>query len=126
MYPNSDLSAVQLAVMAVVVVAALAAWLTLVMLAARDPGRGSAAADAGRRDEETGATVTRLPSGDRPPGKAALSGITPRVRYGSSRGRGQSRTSTARLSPGGVMTDPIARLREAGVSVWLDDLSRNG
>ena len=24
------------------------------------------------------------------------------------------------------MTDPLARLREAGVSVWLDDLSREG
>jgi hypothetical protein len=64
MYPNSDLSAVQLTVMAVVVVAALAAWLTLVLLAARDKRGGAAAADAGRRDEETGATVTRLPSGD--------------------------------------------------------------
>ena len=30
----------------------------------------------------------------------------------------------AARSPGGVMTDPIARLRTAGVSVWLDDLSR--
>jgi hypothetical protein len=76
MYPNSDLSAVQLTVMAVVVVAALTAWLTLVLLAARDKRSGAAAADAGRRDEETGATVTRLPSGDTPSGKAALSGIT--------------------------------------------------
>ncbi len=71
MYPNSALSAWQLAIMAVVVVASLAAWLTLVMLAARDPRGRSAAADAGRRDEETGATVTRLPSGDKPSGKAA-------------------------------------------------------
>src|SRR5205823_15009398 len=30
----------------------------------------------------------------------------------------------AARSPGGVMTDVIARLRTAGVSVWLDDLSR--
>jgi hypothetical protein len=42
MYPGSALSAWQLAIMAVVVVAALAAWLTLVSLAARDPRRGSA------------------------------------------------------------------------------------
>jgi hypothetical protein len=71
MYPNSALSAVQLTIMAVVVVASLAAWLTLVLLAARDPRRGSAVADAGLRDEETGATVTQLPSGDKPSGKAA-------------------------------------------------------
>lgn len=71
MYPNSDLSAVQLTVMAVVVVAVLAAWLTLVMLAARDPRRGSAAEDAGHRDEETGATVTQLPADGKPSGKAA-------------------------------------------------------
>lgn len=77
MYPNSALSAWQLAIMAVVVVASLAAWLTLVLLADRDPRGRSAAADAGhrdeerRRDEETGATVTRLPSGDKPSGKAA-------------------------------------------------------
>jgi len=74
MYPNSDLSTVQLTVMAVVVVAALAAWLTLVLLAARDKRSGSAA--AGRRGAETGARVTRLPSGDTPSRKAALSGIT--------------------------------------------------
>ena len=36
MYPNSALSAWQLAIMAVVIVASLAAWLTLVLLAARD------------------------------------------------------------------------------------------
>lgn len=71
MYPSSALSAWQLAIMAVVVVAALAAWLSLVLLAARDPRPGSAATDTGGRDEETGATVTQLPSGDTPSGKAA-------------------------------------------------------
>ena len=43
MDPNSALSAWQLAIMAVVVVASLAAWLTLVLLADRDP-RGRSAA----------------------------------------------------------------------------------
>jgi hypothetical protein len=71
MYPSSALSAWQLAIMAVVVVAVPAAWLTLVLLAARDRRRGSAATDAGGRDEETGATVTQLPSRDTPSGKAA-------------------------------------------------------
>ena len=69
MYPNSALPAWQLAIMAVVVVAALVAWLTLVMLAARDPRRASAGAARGAR--KTGATVTRLPPADTPPGKAA-------------------------------------------------------
>ena len=79
MYPNSDLSAGQLTIMAVVVVAVLAAWLIAVFLAARQPRDKSAAVSAGRRDEETAATVTQLPSDDRPSGKAAaLSGITPR------------------------------------------------
>jgi hypothetical protein len=36
MYPNSDMSAFPLAVMAVVIVAALAAWLAVVFIAARD------------------------------------------------------------------------------------------
>jgi hypothetical protein len=47
MYLSSALSAWQLAIMAVVVVAALAAWLSLVLLAARDPRPGSAATDTG-------------------------------------------------------------------------------
>jgi hypothetical protein len=45
MYPNSALSVWQLAVMAVVPVLALAAWLTAIYLAARDTGgHGQAAA----------------------------------------------------------------------------------
>ena len=59
MYPNSAVSAWQLAVVAVVPVMALAAWLTAVYLAARDTGGhkqatagsppGSAAAGKGSR-----------------------------------------------------------------------------
>jgi hypothetical protein len=71
MYPNNALSAGQLAVMAVVVVASLAAWLTLVLLAAR-PSRGtSAVVDTGPREEESGAAVTQLPRSAPPPDKAA-------------------------------------------------------
>jgi hypothetical protein len=78
MYPSSALSAWQLAIMAVVVVAVLAAWLSLVLLAARDPRPGSAATDAGGRDEETGATVTQLPSGDTRRGRRPDLASTPR------------------------------------------------
>jgi predicted lipid-binding transport protein (Tim44 family) len=46
MNPNSALSAWQLAVMAVVPVAALAVWLTAIFLAARKPGRLAQAAAA--------------------------------------------------------------------------------
>jgi hypothetical protein len=81
MYLDSALSGGQLAIMAVVVTAALAAWLIAVFLAARQPRRTSAAVNTGRREEQTAATVTQLPSDDRPSGKAAaLSGITPRER----------------------------------------------
>lgn len=89
MYPNSALSAGQLTIMAVVIVAVLAAWLIAVFLAARQPRDKSAAVSAGRRDEEAAATVTQLPSKDRPSGKAAaLSGIT--------RGNGKRPTITWR------------------------------
>ena len=71
MYPDSALSAGQLAVMAVVVAVSLAAWLILVFLAARQPRGASAAVNAGPREEETAATVTQLPSDARPAGKAA-------------------------------------------------------
>jgi hypothetical protein len=71
MYPNSALSAGQLAIMAVVAVISLAAWLILVALAARQPRGKSAAANAGPREEETAATVTQLPSGARPADKTA-------------------------------------------------------
>ena len=71
MNPNNALSAGQLAVMAVVVVVSLAAWLILVMLAARQPRGTSAAESTGPREEETGTTVTQLPSDARPADKAA-------------------------------------------------------
>jgi hypothetical protein len=71
MYPNNALSAGQLAIMAVVVVASLAAWLTLVFLAARQPRGTSAAVSTGPREEESGAAVTRLPHAAPPPDKAA-------------------------------------------------------
>ena len=72
MYPdNNALSAGQLTVMAVVVVASLAAWLTLVLLAARQPRGTSAAVNTGPREEESGAAVTRLPHAAPPPDKAA-------------------------------------------------------
>ena len=51
MYPNSALSAWQLAIIAVVPVMALAAWLTAIYLAARDTGgHKQAAADTNCRD----------------------------------------------------------------------------
>jgi hypothetical protein len=77
-YPDSALPAVQLAIMAVVVVAALAVWLILVFLAAREPRGKAGAADTGHRDEKTTAPVTPLTSDIRAGGKAAaLSDMTP-------------------------------------------------
>ncbi|MDQ2816202.1 MAG: hypothetical protein M3Z75_31260 [Actinomycetota bacterium] len=70
MYPDNALSAWQLAIMAVVVVASLAAWLTLVLLADRQPRGTSAAVNTGPREEENGAAVTQLPHGAQPPDKA--------------------------------------------------------
>jgi hypothetical protein len=54
MYPNSALSAWQLAIMAVVPVMVLAAWLTAVYLAARDTG-GRKQATAGSPPESAAA-----------------------------------------------------------------------
>ncbi len=71
MHPDSTLSAGQLVIMAVVVVASLAAWLIAVFLAARQPRGTSAAASAGPREEHAAATMAQLPSGARPPDKAA-------------------------------------------------------
>ncbi|HEU5392999.1 MAG TPA: hypothetical protein VFV73_44655 [Streptosporangiaceae bacterium] len=71
MYPNSALSAGQLAVMAVVVAVSLAAWLIAVFLAARQLRGTSAAVNTGSRKEETAATVTQLPSDARQAHKAA-------------------------------------------------------
>lgn len=78
MYPDSALSAGQLAVMAVVIVVSLAAWLIVVFLAARQPRDTSAAGNAGSHDEETAVTATQLHSDARPAGKAAArSGAAP-------------------------------------------------
>jgi hypothetical protein len=65
MYPNSALPAWQLAVIAVVAVAALAAWLIAVYLADRTPGgREQAAAGSPAEPAASG-------TGSRPPAQAA-------------------------------------------------------
>jgi cytoskeletal protein RodZ len=65
-YPNSALSAWQLAVMAVVAVTALAVWLAAVYLAAREPRPDrSAAASSG-----TSAAAGTPPARTTPPGPA--------------------------------------------------------
>jgi hypothetical protein len=71
MSPNSALAAWQLAMIAVVPVVTLAAWLTMVLLADRNPRGRSAAADAAHDHEETVATVTDFPSESPRSGKAA-------------------------------------------------------
>jgi hypothetical protein len=68
MYPNSALPGWQLAVMAVVAVAALAAWLTAVYLAAREPGGGAQAAAGSPAEPAASGT------GSRPPALAASVG----------------------------------------------------
>ena len=72
MYPNSALSAWQLAVIAVVAVSALACWLAAVYLAARDPsGHDRAAAGSTAGPAATGdtgaASDVGLGSGSRSP-----------------------------------------------------------
>ncbi len=71
MYPDSALSAGQLAIMAAVVTASLAARLIAVFLAARQRRGTSAAAGAGPHEQHAAATVTELPSGATQPDKAA-------------------------------------------------------
>ncbi len=71
MYPDSALSAGQLAIMAVVITASLAAWLIAVFLAARQPRGTSAATSAAPPQEHAAAAVTELSSGARAPDKAA-------------------------------------------------------
>jgi len=69
MYPNSALSAWQLAVIAVVAVAALAGWLISVFLAAREPGRQDLAVAGSPVEPTTAGTGSRLPAkpGEREP-----------------------------------------------------------
>ena len=71
MYPDSALSAGQLAIMAVVVTVSLAAWLIAVFLAARQPRATSVASSAAPPQEHSAANVTEPPSGARAPDKAA-------------------------------------------------------
>jgi hypothetical protein len=78
MYPNTSLSAWQLAVMAVVAVAGLAVWLSAVYLAARDPGGRDQAAAGSVPGATAAGTGSRSPAPvgerepERPPaGKAA-------------------------------------------------------
>ena len=71
MNPDTALSAWQLAIIAVVAVVSLAAWLIAVFLAARQPHGTSAAVNAGPREEETGAAIPQLPAGAGPADKAA-------------------------------------------------------
>jgi hypothetical protein len=69
MYPHTSLSAWQLAVMAVVAVAALAVWLTAVYLAARDPDRHDQAAAGSTPGAAAAGTGSRspVPTGEREP-----------------------------------------------------------
>jgi len=69
MYPTTALSAWQLAVMAVVAVASLAAWLTAVYLAARDPGGHQQAAAGSAPGAAAACTGSRsaAPAGERDP-----------------------------------------------------------
>ena len=72
MYPNTSLSAWQLAVMAVVAVAALAAWLTAVYLAARDPGAHQQAAGSAPGAAAVGTgSRSPVPTGGREPERSS-------------------------------------------------------
>jgi hypothetical protein len=70
-YPNSALPAWQLAVIAIVAVACLAAWLIAVYLAARDTGADKQAAAGSPPESATAESGSRLPSvvGEREPGR---------------------------------------------------------
>lgn len=71
MYPNSALSAGQLAIIAVVAVLALAIWLTAVFVAARDPGRRDSAAQATSLPQHQSGTEEPHGKAAEPHGKAA-------------------------------------------------------
>lgn len=70
MNPNNALSAWQLAMIAVVAVATLAAWLTLVLLADRHPRRTSTGVDTRPHEEENGVAGTQPPHAATPPDNA--------------------------------------------------------
>ena len=73
-YPNSALSAWELAVMAVVAVMALAVWLTAVFLAAREPRPDRAAAASSGTSAAAGTAAARTappgPAENQPPRQA--------------------------------------------------------
>jgi hypothetical protein len=73
-YPNSALSAWQLAVMAVVAVTALAVWLTAVFLAAREPRPDRAAVASSGTSAVAGTAAARVarpgPAENQPPRQA--------------------------------------------------------
>jgi hypothetical protein len=72
MYPNIALSAWQLAIMAVVPVMALAAWLTAVFLAAREPRHDRAAAvSPGETARTAVASMTRAGADELEPSRQA-------------------------------------------------------
>jgi hypothetical protein len=80
MNPNSALSAWQLAIMAVVPVAALAAWLTAILLAAKEPrGRAQAAMASPAGTAAAGTSSTHLVpapvTGEGEPARPADGGI---------------------------------------------------
>jgi hypothetical protein len=80
MNPNSALSAWQLAIMAVVPVAALALWLSAIFFAAREPrGRAQAAAaspaGAAAPDTRSAHVVPALVTGEGEPARPADGGI---------------------------------------------------
>jgi hypothetical protein len=72
MYPNTALSAWQLAIMAMVPVTALAVWLTAIFLAAREPRRDRATAvSPGETARTTVASMTRAGADEREPSQQA-------------------------------------------------------
>jgi hypothetical protein len=73
MYPNTALSAWELAIMAVVPVTALAGWLAAIFLAAREPRRDLAAAiSPGGTAQTTVASVTRAGADELEPSRQTV------------------------------------------------------
>ena len=74
--PNSTLSAWQLAIMAVVIVASLAVWLIAVYLADREPRRDdrAGAVSPGRATDAAAAGITAAVASEHQPARQAGSG----------------------------------------------------
>ena len=102
MYPNTALSAWQLAIMAVVPVTALAAWLIAIFLAAREPRRDrAAAASAGGTARTTVASMTRAGADELEPPRAGSrpdGGLASRGPGGQPQVSGRRGVKQARLS----------------------------